>query len=262
MIKFLIWFFIFIYVYDRCTRKYLNPYKLIFVFGKKGSGKTTYLTKIAISELRKGKKVYSTIEIPGTYLFDITQVGKMTFPPESVVLCDEIGMVWDARDFAKFPKSVRDFFKYQRQYKLKVYLFSQTFDVDKKIRDLCDEMWLLTNFCRIWSMHRRIIKKIGIKTAVDGSSTLTDDYKFDSPLFGGLKFIFIPRWVVYFKSYDPKKLAFIDGKYMQMNDVQERWLDTKKYLADQIKIICLRLWSYIKRFKPVAYTIRIYESWK
>ena len=49
MIKFLFWFFTFIFVFDKATRKYLNPYKLIFVFGKKGSGKTTYLTKIAIN---------------------------------------------------------------------------------------------------------------------------------------------------------------------------------------------------------------------
>ena len=29
------------------TRKYLNPYKLYLVFGKKGSGKSTYLVKLA-----------------------------------------------------------------------------------------------------------------------------------------------------------------------------------------------------------------------
>lgn len=29
------------------TRKYLNPYKLYFIFGKKGAGKTTYETKLA-----------------------------------------------------------------------------------------------------------------------------------------------------------------------------------------------------------------------
>ncbi len=33
--------------YHLATRKYLNPYKLIFIFGKKGSGKSTLLTKYA-----------------------------------------------------------------------------------------------------------------------------------------------------------------------------------------------------------------------
>ena len=34
--------------YHLATRKYLNPYKLIFIFGKKGSGKSTLLTKYAL----------------------------------------------------------------------------------------------------------------------------------------------------------------------------------------------------------------------
>lgn len=258
--KWVLIFLVVIILFDRFTRKYLNPYKLIFCFGKKGSGKTTYLTRIAIKEMKLGKKVYSTVDIPGTYLFDTKDVGKMTFPPESVVLIDEIGMVWDARDFAKFPKEVRDFFKFQRQYKLKVYLFSQTFDVDKKIRDLTDEMWLLSNFMRIWSLQRRIIKRIGIKTAADGSSTLSDDYKFDSILFGGVKFIFIPRWVVFFKSFDPKKLAYIDGQYVEMNDIQESWLSGKNWILGNLKIKLVQSWHFIRRFKPVAYILRFFNK--
>ena len=34
--------------------KYRNPYKLYMVFGKKGSGKTTYMTKLAITYQKKG----------------------------------------------------------------------------------------------------------------------------------------------------------------------------------------------------------------
>ena len=45
------------------------------VIGKKGSGKTTLLTKLAIKAIKQGKTVYSTVEIPGTYLFDPLQVG-------------------------------------------------------------------------------------------------------------------------------------------------------------------------------------------
>ena len=42
------------------TKKYCNPYKLIFVFGKKGSGKSTLLSKLAYKYLKQGKTVYST----------------------------------------------------------------------------------------------------------------------------------------------------------------------------------------------------------
>lgn len=238
-VSFLLWHFL--------TKSYLNPYKLIFIFGKKGSGKTTTLTKIALTHIRKGYKVYSTIDIPGTYLFDIKELGLKTFEPNSVIVCDEIGMVWDARDFSKFPKYVRDFFKYQRQYKLKVYLFSQTFDVDKKIRDLTDEMYLLKNFARVFSVQRRILKNICIKECADGTSVLSEDYKFDSILFGGIKFTFIPRYVAFFKSYDPKQLAFINGKYLDLNDVQKEYLSTSKWFINMCKILLLKIVSYPKR---------------
>lgn len=37
---------------------YRNPYKLYMVFGKKGSGKTTLMTKLAIQYQKKGWNVY------------------------------------------------------------------------------------------------------------------------------------------------------------------------------------------------------------
>lgn len=255
---YLIFFLIvFYFVFDRLTKNYLNPYKLIFIFGKKGSGKTTTLTKIALDHIRKGYKVYSTIEIPGTYLFDIREIGLRTFEPKSIVLCDEIGMVWDARDFSKFPKYVRDFFKYQRQYKLKVYLFSQTFDVDKKIRDLTDEMYLLRNVARVFSVQRRILKTICIKDSADGTSSLSEDYKFDSILFGGLKITFIPRYVSFFKSYDPKFLEFIEGTYLDLNELQEKYIDTRKWLLDQLHLIFLAMVNY-----PRSLWAKIVKRWK
>ena len=84
----ILFLFIFYFIFDACTKSYLNPYKLIMIFGKKGSGKTTTLTKIAITDIRKGKKVYSTVKIPGTYYFNVSQIGIMTFEPNSTVLID------------------------------------------------------------------------------------------------------------------------------------------------------------------------------
>lgn len=252
--------FLIIVVFLKATEKYLNPYKLIMVFGKKGSGKTTYLTKLAINAIKSGQKVYSTVEIPGTYVFNVEDIGTLTFEPESLILIDEVGMIWDNRDYKGFKPCVRDFFKFQRQYKLTIYLFSQTFDVDKKLRDLTDEMWLLTNFARIWSMQRRIIKTITISNASENSSAtsqLVDEYRFDSVLFGGLKFVYIPRWVVYFKSFDPKKLNYIQGEYMDFNQVQYEYLSNWNYFKNKMKIHSINIirliksyyYSFIKRFK-------------
>ena len=228
------------------TNKYLNPYKLIMIFGKKGSGKTTTLTKIALKELKRKRKVYSTVEIPSTYLFNPDDIGTMTFEPNSTVLIDEVGMIWDNRDFKNFKPAVRDFFKYQRQYKLKIYLFSQTFDIDLKLRNLTDEMYLLSNCFRVFSVARRISKKITIKECADGTSTLSDTYEFYPLLFGGLKFTFIPRYISFYKSYDPKKLAYINGTYLELNDVQKRYLSSRKWLFDKFKIGFIKFIDFLK----------------
>lgn len=250
MLLFIFCIFLSFLCFHLATRSYLNPYKLIMIFGKKGSGKTTTLTKIAIKASKKGIPVYSTVEIPGTNLFDVSEIGDKTFPPNSIVLIDEVGMIWDNRDYKNFKPNVRDFFKLQRQYKLTVYLFSQTFDIDKKLRDLTDQMYLLTNVMRVFSVQRRIIKRITISHANENStgvSSLVDDYKFDSILFGGLKFTFIPRYVCYFKSFNPKKLAYIDGNYLALNEVQSEFLSTRKWLLSCCKVAALKFLSLCRR---------------
>lgn len=241
-----------LFIFDRATRKYLNPYKLTMIFGKKGSGKTTLLTKLAIQHIKKGWTVYSTIDIPGCIKFDVNEVGYKVFPEQSCILIDEVGMIWDNRDFKSFKPQVRDYFKFQRQYKNKVYLFSQTFDIDLKLRNLTDEMYLLTNCCRVFSLQRRIIKRITINNASENSggvSSLVDEYKFDSPLFGGWKLTFIPRYVAFFKSYDPKKLAYIDGVYLNRNELQEEYMKTRNWAFDQVKIAFLKIPAAFKKLR-------------
>lgn len=109
------------------------------VFGKKGSGKSTLMVRLAYKYLAAGWDVYCTERLDGCYFIDYKDVGFKNIPPHSVLLVDEVGMVWDCRNHKNFPPEVRDWFKLQRHYKVKVYLFSQTFDVDKKIRDLVDD---------------------------------------------------------------------------------------------------------------------------
>lgn len=247
--------FVVYFLFDKLTSSYLNPYKLIMVIGKKGSGKTTYLTKVAIRSLSKGQTVYSTIDIPGTIVFDVNDIGNYTFVPNSVVLIDEVGLVWDNRDFKNFKPQCRNFFKYQRQYKLKVYLFSQTFDVDKKLRDLTDEMYLLRNVMRVWSVSRRIQKRLTIQqgTGEGNVSTLADDYEF-VPLLSGHAFevTFIPRWVSYFKSYNPPYLPMIKGKWLEMTDVQEYiMLDRHFYLY--------KFYSFLNLIKDKIRNFRIFR---
>lgn len=206
--------------------KYRNPYKLYMIFGKKGSGKTTLMTKLALKYQKKGWSVYCDREIPGCYLFKTSDFGKFQFPPNSLVLIDEVGLVWDNRNFKSFPEHVKTYFKYQRQYRNRVYLFSQSFDVDKKIRDLTDHLYIVQNYFNCFSVARRVTKKITVVHAdrsAQGESKIVDDYNIDSiflAFFGGVIITYIPHWVKYFKSFDPPELPPFDVD--QLPDLKSR----------------------------------------
>lgn len=197
-------------------KKYANPYKLIMIFGKKGSGKTTLLAKIAVNAIKEGKTVYTTIDIPGTRKFRVEDIGAKVFPPESIILIDEAGIVWDNRNFKNFRPEVRDYFKYQRQYRNTVYLFSQTFDVDIKLRNLTDSMYLCRSHGGVVTTARRILRQIILTQATgESESRIADNLIFETlatVIWGGKPVIFtwIPKWVKFFKSYNPPEKPYID----------------------------------------------------
>lgn len=200
-------------VFDLKTRKYLNPYKLYLVFGKKGSGKSTYLVKLARKHLKKHWLVYTNMDelfIPGVRHFNVQHLGEYVPEAHSLLLLDEVGMIWDNRDYKVFKPSVRDFFKLQRHYKVKVYMASQSFDVDKKLRDLCDGMYLHTNFARVFTLGKRITRKITItQSTSEAESRIAQDLKICPPWEWTLTYI--PRWARCFDSHtipDMPKLEY------------------------------------------------------
>lgn len=224
--------------------KFRNPYKLIMVFGKKGSGKTTLITKLAQQYIRKGIPVYSTIDVPGCRIFDVSQVGLCNFPEESVVFIDEVGMIWDNRQYKNFSNNVRDWFKLQRHNKVAVYLFSQTFDVDVKLRNLTDYMYLVQNHFGVLSIARKIKRGIVIVDA-DGQSEarIADSLEFEPfilSLFGFRSQIWtwIPAWTKYFDSFDlPEKPPMAYREVPQIKKKNKEW--RKHY--DRIRMACNRL---------------------
>lgn len=204
----------FLAVFHFSTRKYLNPYKLIFIFAKKGQGKSTLLTKMALHHLRRGWEIYSTEPIPGCHLISPEDIGYFEFPPHSLIVIDEIGMIWDNRNFKNFKPEVRDWFKLQRHRKCKVICASQSFDVDKKIRDLADDMFLLQKKFRVFSYGKRILKILDITEATgDSESRIVDNLKFDSILWfwaGSRTLTFIPAWTKYFNTFAAPELGHKD----------------------------------------------------
>lgn len=182
-------------------RRYRNPWRLYLVFGKKGSGKSSYLIKLAYRYLKRNWVVYTNMVdcvIPGVRIININHIGDYVPESHSLLLLDEVGMVWDNRDFKKFRSEVRDFFKLQRHYKVLCYLASQTFDVDKKIRDLTDGMMLCTNFLTAWSLGRTISRRF-VLTAPQGDSESRISEQLVFEPFWRWHLTYIPR---YAKGYD------------------------------------------------------------
>lgn len=196
----------------RLSIKYSNPFKLYYGLGNKGAGKTTLMYKLSRLYMRKGWGVYSNSEIPGGYKFKIEEFGKIHIPQYSLILLDEVNLYWDNRDFKNFPKELKTYLKYQRQYKHVVWMFSQDFDVDKKIRALTDGIYLIQNYFNIFSVGQRVRKSITIVHAdksAQGESKIVDDYVLDpwwKAPFGGMYVTFIPRWSKYFNSFNPPAL--------------------------------------------------------
>lgn len=192
------------------TYKYRNPYKLVMIFGKKGSGKSTLMTKIALKALKRKRPVYSSTPIPGCFLMSADDIGFKHFPEDSVILIDEVGTIWDNRNFKNFKPEVRDYFKYQRHYKHTVYLFSQAFDIDLKLRNLTDCFYLCKCYFNVFSVARRINRSITlVHPTAEGEARIADDLTFE-PWFlfwaGGFRFTYIPFWIKYFDSFSTKPL--------------------------------------------------------
>lgn len=207
---YIIWFVILVLIvlFSLWARKYANPYKLIMIFGKKGSGKSTLLTRLAVKYLKQGRLVYSNTPVfyPGIRLFNADDIGKCTFPPYSVVFIDEVNLLWDNRDWKSFRRDVSDWFRLQRHYKVTVYLFSQTFDVDVKLRNLTDLMYMCTCHFNVVSLARRVNRKLVIvEPTGESEGRITDGYVLQPLIlqfFGmrSLYFTWIPHYKKYFKS--------------------------------------------------------------
>lgn len=212
---------VFALVWHYSTIRFLNPYKLVFWFGKKGSGKSTLLTKLAVKELLAGKDVYSTEDIrfvkkdkkSGEKIvleskkIEPDRIYSYKFKAGSVVFVDEVNLIpgFDNRDFRNMDKRVIEWFRLQRHYKVTCHLFSQSFDVDRKVRSLCDDMFIVQKFARVLVVARHLVRKpVVVHPGPDSPARIDDDIVEDGLLlapFGGMKIAFIPKWTRLFDSF-------------------------------------------------------------
>lgn len=200
--------FIALYVY---SRRYCNPYKLEFIFGKKGAGKSTLMVSRMLRDLKHGWHVYTDMSdcvVPGVRIINSDDLGKFIPEPGSSLYLDEAGIKFDNRNYKNFPPELRDFFKYQRKYKCKVCMNSQSFDIDKKIRDVTDSMILQTSILNMFTLSRPISRRVAlVEASAQGDSRIADNLKFDSIL--NWRIYYMPKYFKYFESFNAPERPFL-----------------------------------------------------
>ena len=109
-----------------------------------------------------------------------------------------------------------------------VYLASQSFDVDKKIRDLTDGMYLQQNVARCWTIGRKIRRQVTLTEPVgDMESKITESLKWCP--FWDWTFTFIPHWS---KLFDSRIIP--DMPYLQFQEVEAPEFDDAAAADDSI----------------------------
>lgn len=213
------------------TNKYFNPYKLYLFMGKKGIGKSTILQKLAYQEYKRGWNIYCNIgdtTLRAAHQIDCSRLWEQDIKPHSVILIDEVNLLWDNRDFKKFPQELNQWFRLQRHKKIKIYMFSQTSDVDKKIRDLTDRIYLVRKYFNVWIWCYPYEKDIvpPDKKRMEKSNEFLDTYikKNIGPI--GCIICWLPKWVKFHDSFRDQLTE--DEKKRFINDMQKQKIVPKK----------------------------------
>lgn len=183
--------------------KYDMKYDFTLIFGKKGSGKTSFLAKMALKYSKRGITVFCTEEhVENTCYIPLDFVGKFWLPENSLLLIDELSVAYNSRSFKTTSLDVLKYFKYSRHNRVKIIAFTQVFDdSDKQIRMLADKMYLAKNM-GFFAVYRRIRKVIDIRTNADGVGQIVDSFE-KCPILGKGNTLFcsLSRYRKYFDSY-------------------------------------------------------------
>lgn len=180
--------------------------------GKPGAGKSTLMVKLILKDIKRGRTVACNdkqiAERLGV-LYIPSQRIPYDCPDDCSLYLDEAGIDFDNRQFKNFSTDLRDFFKLHRHKNVNISLFSQQYDIDKKIRDICDGFSIVRPFFGLWLFERRVdivIRMISAEKTADAVARIVDDLQKRNLLSGGIRIHFAPRYWRKFDSYDTSLL--------------------------------------------------------
>lgn len=142
--------------------------------------------------------------------------------------------------------------------------------IDKKIRDIVDELYILDKWFSVLSVAKRIRRVIVLHQSkdeqgnkVEGTENfITEDYSYAFPTTW--MFTYIPRWIKFFNSFDAPALPKI--KKIQYVFHNEAYLHKLKYWQfykiDQFKDLYKKIKKWQKDRKlSFSYNLAYIEVW-
>lgn len=185
------------------TRRFFNPFKMIMILGKKGSGKSTYMVKEMLRHQEKGWLIYTDMwdcNIPGVRLINADDLKDCTPPPYSCLFLEEVGRTFDNRKFKTFDDGLRDWAKFLRKYKTKCFMNSQGYDIDVKIRTCVDELYLMKSVRDCICFIRPIVKTVTLTApSAESESRIAEGLRFATPW--NWRFFWMPKYHKHFNSF-------------------------------------------------------------
>lgn len=189
--------------------------KIEVIMGKTGIGKTTYLALLARKAMKKGIAVYSNVEIAGTYMIDIDDLGKYDIQ-NAVVIIDEAAIKGlNNREWKGLQKHVMNFFALHRHYRTHVIISTQSVDgIDVVVRRLAHCIYILQP-C-LFVPQRWFIKVKKVSSNIDinkDTGQIEQRYSYVPLLLLGTVYYYkCPAWSM-FDSHEYPELQKKDFEY-------------------------------------------------
>lgn len=201
------------------------------LFGLPGSGKSVTLVKGADKALRgkpfaigghllhtgKYDRVFTNFPLDGCYQLKWDELGKVEIR-DSLIICDEIMLYADSRQYRNFSDDLTFFFAEHRHFNVDFVYASQTYrDCDIRIRNLTEHFYLCEPtpiFGKYFTMTSPI--KSGINVPKSGYGDIQEGYVLES--FPHLGICYMPK---YWNKYDTH--ALIGNKEKLVRPTLQQW---------------------------------------